>query len=132
MPPPPQHRQREHHGSAHPGVQLETAARLVMPAKPRRGAGLARAGQGEGDQRVAGRGAGSAMAAGGDQDAFVTPASACWINVCAVTEGMTKISYAGYRFPSEVINQAIWLYLRFTLSFRDVEDLLAERGIAVS
>src|SRR5580693_4136666 len=45
---------------------------------------------------------------------------------------MTKISYAGYRFPPEIIHQAIWLYLRFTLSFRDVEDLLAERGIAVS
>ena len=50
----------------------------------------------------------------------------------AVAEGMRKISYAGYRFPPEVIHQAIWLYLRFTLSFRDVEDLLAERGIAVS
>src|SRR3984885_8347048 len=46
--------------------------------------------------------------------------------------GMRKISYAGYRFPPEVIDHAIWLYLRFTLSFRDVEDLLAERGIAVS
>src|ERR1700734_3683205 len=45
---------------------------------------------------------------------------------------MTQISYAGYRFPPEIIHQAIWLYLRFTLSFRDVEDLLAERGIAVS
>ena len=45
---------------------------------------------------------------------------------------MQKISYAGYRFPLEVIHQAIWLYLRFTLSFRDVEDLLAERGIMVS
>ena len=45
---------------------------------------------------------------------------------------MQKISYAGYRFPPEVIQQAIWLYLRFTLSFRDVEDLLAERGIAIS
>src|ERR1700746_2543606 len=45
---------------------------------------------------------------------------------------MTKISYAGYRFPPEIIHQAIWLYLRFTLSFRDVEDLLAERGITVS
>ena len=45
---------------------------------------------------------------------------------------MTKISYAGYRFPPEIIQQAIWLYVRFTLSFRDVEDLLAERGIAVS
>ena len=45
---------------------------------------------------------------------------------------MTKISYSGYRFPSEIIQQAIWLYVRYTLSFRDVEDLLAERGIAVS
>jgi hypothetical protein len=45
---------------------------------------------------------------------------------------MTKISYAGYRFPPEIIQQAIWLYLRFTLSLRDVEDLLAERGIAAS
>jgi hypothetical protein len=45
---------------------------------------------------------------------------------------MTKISYSGYRFPPEIIHQAIWLYLRFTLSFRDVEDLLAARGIAIS
>ena len=45
---------------------------------------------------------------------------------------MTEISYAGFRFPPEVIHQSIWLYLRFTLSFRDLEDLLAERGIAVS
>ena len=45
---------------------------------------------------------------------------------------MRKISYAGYRFPAEIIQQAIWLYLRFTLSLRDVEDLLAERGVTVS
>jgi hypothetical protein len=45
---------------------------------------------------------------------------------------MKKISYAGYRFPPEIIQQAMWLYLRFTLSFRDVEDLLAERGVTVS
>ena len=45
---------------------------------------------------------------------------------------MKKISYSGYRFPPEIIHQTIWLYFRFTLSFRDVEDLLAERGIAVS
>src|ERR1700677_2015719 len=63
---------------------------------------------------------------------FVTLAAARWMYVGAVAEGMRKISYAGYRFPPEVIHQAIWLYLRFTLSFRDVEDLLAERGIAVS
>src|SRR5271155_4355172 len=65
-------------------------------------------------------------------EGFVTPAVACWMYVRAVAEGMRKISYAGYRFPPEVIHQAIWLYLRFTLSFRDVEDLLAERGIAIS
>ena len=45
---------------------------------------------------------------------------------------MNKISYSGYRFPPEIIHQAIWLYLRFTLSLREVEDLLAERGITVS
>ena len=44
---------------------------------------------------------------------------------------MNKISYSGYRFPPEIIQQAIWLYLRFTLTLRDVEDLLAERGLAV-
>jgi len=45
---------------------------------------------------------------------------------------MKRISYTGYRFPPEIIQRAIWLYLRFTLSLRDVEDLLAERGISVS
>jgi hypothetical protein len=40
-------------------------------------------------------------------------------------QSMPKISYSGYRFPPEIIHQAIWLYLRFTLSLRDVEDLLA-------
>ena len=45
---------------------------------------------------------------------------------------MNKISYAGYRFPPEIIHQAIWLYLRFSLSLRDVEDVLAERGIGLS
>ena len=41
-------------------------------------------------------------------------------------------SYSGYRFPPEIIQQAIWLNVRFTLSFRDVEDLPAERKILVS
>ncbi len=40
--------------------------------------------------------------------------------------------YHGYRFPPEIISHAVWLYRRFCLSFRDVEDLLAERGIVVS
>jgi transposase-like protein len=58
--------------------------------------------------------------------------TACGVACGSLAKGMTKISYKGYRFPPEIIQQAIWLYLRFTLSFRDVEDLLAERGIIVS
>ncbi len=45
---------------------------------------------------------------------------------------MNKISYRGHRFPPEIIRYAVWLYFRFALSFRDIEDLLAERGIDVS
>ena len=45
---------------------------------------------------------------------------------------MQKISYARYRFPPVVVQHAVWLYFRFPLSYRDVEDLLAERGIDVS
>ena len=45
---------------------------------------------------------------------------------------MATISYARHRFPAVVIQHAVWLYFRFTLSYRDVEDLLAERGLDVS
>jgi putative transposase len=45
---------------------------------------------------------------------------------------MAPLSYRRHRFPPEIIQHAIWLYLRFTLSYRDVEELLAERGIDVS
>jgi putative transposase len=41
-------------------------------------------------------------------------------------------SYTGFRFPQEIISHAVWRSFRFSLSFRDVEDLLAERGIIVS
>jgi hypothetical protein len=61
----------------------------------------------------------------------VTPLRTCGSTGGSVAKGMKKISYSGYRFPPEIIHQAIWLYLRFTLSLR-VEDLLAERGIMVS
>ena len=40
---------------------------------------------------------------------------------------MQPISYARHQFPAEIIRHAVWLYLRFTLSYRDVEELLAER-----
>ena len=42
------------------------------------------------------------------------------------------MSYRRRRFPPEIIQYAIWLYLRFTLSYRDVEELLAERGLDIS
>src|SRR5207245_6021517 len=45
---------------------------------------------------------------------------------------MMELSYRRHRFPPVVIQHAVWLYLRFTLSYRDVEDLLAERGFDVS
>ncbi len=44
----------------------------------------------------------------------------------------TASSYHGYRFPAEIISHGVWLYHRFCLSFRDVEELLAKRGIIVS
>src|ERR671928_960361 len=43
-----------------------------------------------------------------------------------------KCPYAGHRFPAEVISQAVWLYFRFPLSLRMVEEMLAARGIVVS
>jgi putative transposase len=45
---------------------------------------------------------------------------------------MRPISFKRHWFPPEIIRHAIWLYARFTLSFRDVEELLAERGIDAS
>jgi putative transposase len=45
---------------------------------------------------------------------------------------MQPISYARHQFPPEIIRHAVWLYLRFTLSYRDVEELLAERGLDIS
>ena len=45
---------------------------------------------------------------------------------------VTSLCYRRHRFPPEIIQHAIWLYLRFTLSYRDVEELLAERGLDIS
>ncbi len=44
----------------------------------------------------------------------------------------TASPYRGFRFPQEIISHTVWLYHRFSLSYRDVEDLLAERGIIVT
>ena len=43
-----------------------------------------------------------------------------------------SVSYHGYRFPPDIISHAVWLYYRFCLSFRDAEDLLAQRGVTVT
>lgn len=45
---------------------------------------------------------------------------------------MKAVSYKRHRFPADVIRHAVWLYFRFTFSLRDVEELLAARGIEVS
>jgi len=45
---------------------------------------------------------------------------------------MKQISYSRHCFPGSVIQHAVWLYFRFPLSFRDIEDMLAERGIGIS
>ena len=41
-------------------------------------------------------------------------------------------TYTGYRFPAEIISHAVWLYLRFSLSYRDVEELMAARGAVLT
>src|SRR3546814_1732312 len=53
---------------------------------------------------------------------------------CALVTGVQTCALPIFRlcFPSDVIRRAVWMYLRFTLSYRDIEDLLAERGIEVS
>ncbi len=45
---------------------------------------------------------------------------------------MRQLSFKRHRFPPDIIRHAIWLYARFTLSYRDVEEVLAERGLDVS
>src|SRR5438309_10258724 len=50
----------------------------------------------------------------------------------SIAEPTDPSPYRGYRFPPEIIAHAVWLYFRFHLSFRDVQDLPAERGIVVS
>src|ERR671932_1462845 len=48
------------------------------------------------------------------------------------TSSTTASAYQGHRFPQEIISHAVWLYFRFSLSYRDVEELLADRGIIVT
>jgi transposase-like protein len=50
----------------------------------------------------------------------------------SVAKPADRSLYCGYRFPPEIIARAVWLYFRFHLSFGDVQNLLAERGVVVS
>ena len=45
---------------------------------------------------------------------------------------MRQLSFKRHRFPADIICHSVWLYARFTLSYRDVEEMLAERGLDVS
>ncbi len=49
-----------------------------------------------------------------------------------MNDSTLPVSYKGFRFPQEIISHAVWLYHRFPLSFRDVEELLYERGVVVT
>ena len=49
-----------------------------------------------------------------------------------MTKRKNPPGFRGHRFPAEIIQHAVWLYYRFSSSLRDVEDMLAERGITVS
>src|SRR4051812_4696690 len=55
---------------------------------------------------------------------------------CAILWRMNEhaftLSYKRHRFPAEIIGHAVWLYFRFALSYRDVEELLAERGVILT
>ena len=59
--------------------------------------------------------------------------AAVWYDVIkAWTHRRPPPTYKNHRFPVEIISHAVWLYFRFCLSFRDVEELLCERGITVT
>src|ERR1700712_3889398 len=47
-------------------------------------------------------------------------------------EGTAACTYKRHRFPCEIIAHAVWLYFRFARSYRDVEELLAERGVIIT
>jgi putative transposase len=49
-----------------------------------------------------------------------------------MTPSASPARYKNHRFPGEIISHGVWLYYRFTLSYRDVQELLFERGIDVS
>ena len=55
-----------------------------------------------------------------------------WVQISMQMHNQVMNTYKRHRFPPDIISYAVWLYHRFNLSHRDIEDLLAERGIIVS
>ena len=60
------------------------------------------------------------------------PGAARCCNRCMKTPNVDLPSYRGYRFPATVISHCVWLYFRFSPSYRDVEEMMAERGVVVN
>ena len=58
--------------------------------------------------------------------------SSAWRAEGAGLVGTGAPSYKGFRFPAEIISHCVWLYYRFSLSFRDVEEMMLQRGFVVS
>jgi hypothetical protein len=69
-----------------------------------------------------------------DDDMLTGTVKLASLEACGRVLGMSTTSnpYRGFRFPAEIINQAVWLYHCFSLSLREVELILAARGIVVS
>ena len=44
----------------------------------------------------------------------------------------TALSYRGYRSPAQIISHCVWLYFRFCLIFRDIQEMMLDRGVVVS
>ena len=67
------------------------------------------------------------------RDSVVWRPRLCQVNLAHGTiPGLRRSRYVRHRFQPEIISHAVWLYYRFTLSFREVEDQLADRGVTVS
>ena len=69
---------------------------------------------------------------GVSQRAYIETTMNGIVNLASCWQSYRMPSYRGYRFSPEIISHAVWLYHRFALSFRDVEDLLARRGVEVT
>ena len=61
---------------------------------------------------------------------MLSPHTVC--QSCGMDSSPAPTTYKNHRFPVEIISHVVWLYFRFCLSFRDVEEILLERGVVVT